>query len=86
MTERWQCRTCHSGPRKAKRPLTLPNLVDFVIDAARAASRPALGAKFTVPFVEVRRPCLARMLGRADLEAAEHALIDAQMLPAWGSG
>jgi hypothetical protein len=26
------------------------------------------------------------MLGRADLEAAEHALIDAQMLPAWGSG
>jgi len=44
----------------------------------------ALGAKFTVPFVEVRRPYLARMLGRADLEAAEHALIDAQVLPALG--
>jgi SAM-dependent methyltransferase len=44
----------------------------------------ALGAEFTVPFVEVRRPYLARMLGRPDLEAAEHALIDAQMLPALG--
>ena len=37
----------------------------------------ALGARFTVPFVEVRRPYLARVLGRPDLEAAEHALIDA---------
>ena len=46
--------------------------------------RDALGAEFTVPFVEVGRPYLARMLGRPDLEAAEHALIDAQMLPALG--
>jgi hypothetical protein len=44
----------------------------------------ALGAEFPVPLVEVRRPYLARMLGRPDLEAAEHALIDAQMLPALG--
>jgi SAM-dependent methyltransferase len=36
------------------------------------------------PVVEVRRPYLARMLGRHDLEAVEHALIDAQMLPALG--
>jgi 2-polyprenyl-3-methyl-5-hydroxy-6-metoxy-1,4-benzoquinol methylase len=36
------------------------------------------------PVVEVRRPHLARMLRRADLEATEHALIDAQMLPALG--
>jgi transposase len=44
----------------------------------------ALRAEFAVPLVEVRRPYLARMLGRPDLEAAEHALIDAQMLPALG--
>jgi hypothetical protein len=44
----------------------------------------ALGAEFTVRLVEVRRPYLARMLGRPDLEAAEQALIDAQMLPALG--
>ena len=44
----------------------------------------ALRAEFAVPLVEVRRPYLARMLGRADLEATEHALIDAQMLPALG--
>jgi hypothetical protein len=34
--------------------------------------------------LEVRRPYLARMLGQHDLEAVEHALIDAQMLPALG--
>lgn len=44
----------------------------------------ALGAEFPVSLVEVRRPYLARMLGRPDLEAAEHALIDAQVLPALG--
>lgn len=44
----------------------------------------ALSAEFTVPLVDVRRPYLARMLGRPDLEAAEHALIDAQVLPALG--
>jgi hypothetical protein len=44
----------------------------------------ALGAEFAVPLVKVRRPYLARMLGRPDLEAAEHALIDAQVLPALG--
>jgi SAM-dependent methyltransferase len=44
----------------------------------------AVSAEFAVPLVEVRRPYLARMLGRPDLEAAEHALIDAQMLPALG--
>jgi hypothetical protein len=36
------------------------------------------------PVLEVRRPYLARMLGRRDQEAGEHALIDAQMLPALG--
>jgi SAM-dependent methyltransferase len=44
----------------------------------------ALGAEFAVSLAEVRRPYLARMLGRPDLEAAEHALIDAQLLPALG--
>ena len=44
----------------------------------------ALGAEFAVSLAEVRRPYLARMLGRHDLEAAEHALIDAQLLPALG--
>lgn len=42
-----------------------------------------LGAAFA-PVIEVGRPYLARMLGRADLEAEEHALIDAQLLPALG--
>jgi hypothetical protein len=36
------------------------------------------------PLLEVRRPYLARMLARDDLEAVEHALIDVQMLPALG--
>jgi SAM-dependent methyltransferase len=43
----------------------------------------ALSARFE-PTVEVRRPYLARMLARPDLEAEEHALIDAQLLPAIG--
>jgi SAM-dependent methyltransferase len=43
----------------------------------------ALSAAFA-PVVEVRRPYLARMLGRTDLEAEEHALIDAQLLPPLG--
>jgi SAM-dependent methyltransferase len=47
------------------------------------AIKEAFGAGF-VPLVEAGRPYLARMLSRADLEAAEHALIDAQMLPALG--
>ena len=45
--------------------------------------RLALYSRFQ-PVVEVGRPYLARMLGGADLEATEHALIDAQMLPALG--
>jgi SAM-dependent methyltransferase len=48
-----------------------------------ATIKKALYARFE-PIVEVRRPYLARMLGRPDLEATEHALIDAQMLPALG--
>jgi SAM-dependent methyltransferase len=44
----------------------------------------ALAAEFAAPLVEASRPYLARMLGRPDLEAAEHALIDAQVLPALG--
>jgi SAM-dependent methyltransferase len=48
-----------------------------------AAIKKALYAHFE-PVLEVRRPYLARMLGRRDLEATEHALIDAQMLPALG--
>jgi SAM-dependent methyltransferase len=43
----------------------------------------ALDAGFE-PLVEVSRPYLARMLARHDLEAVEHALIDAQVLPALG--
>jgi SAM-dependent methyltransferase len=43
----------------------------------------ALGARFE-PLLEARRPYLARMRGRHDLEAVEHALIDAQVLPALG--
>ena len=34
--------------------------------------------------LKARRPYLARMLARHDLEAMEHALIDEQMLPALG--
>jgi SAM-dependent methyltransferase len=45
--------------------------------------RQALSAIFA-PVIEVRRPYLARMLARPDLEAEEHALIDAQLLPALG--
>jgi hypothetical protein len=33
----------------------------------RMAMKEALGAEFAVPLVEVRRPYLARMLGRPDL-------------------
>jgi SAM-dependent methyltransferase len=36
------------------------------------------------PVLEARRPYLARMLARHDLETVEHALIDARMLPALG--
>ena len=45
--------------------------------------RHALSTRFE-PTLEVRRPYLARMLARPDLEAEEHALIDAQQLPALG--
>lgn len=45
--------------------------------------RQALSARFK-PTLEVKRHYLARMLGRPDLEAEEHALIDAQQLPALG--
>lgn len=48
-----------------------------------AAITQALEARFE-PLVEVSRPYLARMLARPDLEAEEHALIDAQILPALG--
>jgi SAM-dependent methyltransferase len=48
-----------------------------------AAIKQALDAHFE-PVLEIRRPYLARMLGRHDLEATEHALIDAQLLPALG--
>jgi SAM-dependent methyltransferase len=48
-----------------------------------ATIREALEARFE-PLLSVRRPYLARMLARHDLEAAEHALIDVQMLPALG--
>jgi hypothetical protein len=36
------------------------------------------------PLLGARRPYLARMLARHDLEPVEHALIDVQMLPALG--
>jgi SAM-dependent methyltransferase len=45
--------------------------------------RRALSVAFA-PVLEVGRPYLARMLGRSDLEAEEHALIDAGLLPALG--
>jgi SAM-dependent methyltransferase len=48
-----------------------------------ATIKEALSAHFE-PLLKVRRPYLARMLARPDLEAAEHALIDVQMLPALG--
>jgi SAM-dependent methyltransferase len=48
-----------------------------------ATIKAALSACFA-PSLEVRRPYLARMLARDDLEAEEHALIDAQLLPALG--
>lgn len=43
----------------------------------------ALSARFE-PTLQVPRPYLARMLSRPDLEAAEHALIDVQLLPPIG--
>ena len=42
-----------------------------------------LDARFE-PLLTVRRPYLARMLARHDLEAEEQALIDVKMLPALG--
>jgi SAM-dependent methyltransferase len=48
-----------------------------------ATIKEALDVRFK-PLLEARRPYLARMLARHDLEAREHALIDAQMLPALG--
>jgi len=45
--------------------------------------RQALSARFELT-LEVKRPYLARMLARPDLEAEEHALIDARQLPALG--
>jgi cyclopropane fatty-acyl-phospholipid synthase-like methyltransferase len=48
-----------------------------------ATVRDALSNSFT-PSLEVGRPYLARMLRRRDLEADEHALIDARLLPALG--
>jgi SAM-dependent methyltransferase len=43
----------------------------------------ALNLRFK-PLLQGRRPYLARMLARHDLEATEQTLIDAQMLPALG--
>jgi SAM-dependent methyltransferase len=48
-----------------------------------ATIKQALAPRFE-PQLEARRPYLARMLGRPDLEANEHALINAQLLPALG--
>jgi hypothetical protein len=48
-----------------------------------AAIQGALAARFE-PLLKVRRPYLARMLARHDLEAQEQALIDMQVLPALG--
>ena len=48
-----------------------------------ATIKEALDARFE-PLLQARRPYLARMLARHDLEAVEHALIDAQALPALG--
>jgi hypothetical protein len=43
----------------------------------------ALEARFE-PLLTTRRPYLARMMARPDLEPVEQALIDVQMLPALG--
>ncbi len=43
----------------------------------------ALASRFA-PVVQARRPYLARMLRRPDLEVNEHAMIDAELLPALG--
>jgi SAM-dependent methyltransferase len=48
-----------------------------------ATIKEALYARFE-PLLTARRPVLARMLARHDLEAVEHALIDVQVLPALG--
>ena len=48
-----------------------------------ATIKEALDVHFQ-PLLEARCPYLARMLARHDLEAMEHALIDAQMPPALG--
>jgi SAM-dependent methyltransferase len=48
-----------------------------------ATIKEALHARFE-PLVKAPRPYLARMLARHDLDAAEQALIDVQMLPALG--
>lgn len=45
--------------------------------------RRALSARFE-PTLQIPRPYLARMLGQPDLEAEEHALVDAELLPALG--
>jgi SAM-dependent methyltransferase len=50
---------------------------------AGATITQALDARFD-PLLKVSRPYLARMLARHDLEAVEHALIDAQILPPLG--
>jgi SAM-dependent methyltransferase len=50
---------------------------------AGATITQALDARFE-PLLKVSRPYLARMLARHDLEAVEHALIDAQILPPLG--
>jgi hypothetical protein len=49
----------------------------------RATIKEALDTRFEL-LLEVRRPYLARMLARDDLEAVERTLIDVQMLPALG--
>jgi SAM-dependent methyltransferase len=50
---------------------------------AGATIKQALCARFE-PLLTARRPYLARMLARRDLEAQEQALIDVQVLPALG--
>jgi SAM-dependent methyltransferase len=48
-----------------------------------ATMRTALATAFE-PVTDARRPYLARMLGRHELEAEEQALIDAEAIPALG--
>jgi SAM-dependent methyltransferase len=48
-----------------------------------ATIQAAVSASFE-PALVVRRPYLARMLARRDLEAVEQSLLDAQLLPALG--